>query len=122
MKALLLSIKPEYANKILSGTKKYEFRKRFANVSVIYIYSTSPVMKIVGTVEVIGILSAPPKKLWLQTKTNAGICYDKFASYFEGCETAYAYKLGEVKAFKRAKSLGDYGIATAPQSFVYIDV
>ena len=30
MSTILLSIKPEYAKKIIDGTKKYEFRKRLA--------------------------------------------------------------------------------------------
>ena len=75
MKALLLSIKPEYVEKILQGTKKFEYRKRLAkeDVSVIYIYSTSPSMKVVASVQVIGRLSASPTALWEKTKAAAGI-------------------------------------------------
>ena len=50
MKALLLSIKPEYVEKILQGEKKFEYRKRLAkeDVSYIYVYSTAPSMKVVS--------------------------------------------------------------------------
>ena len=56
MKAILLSIKPEYVDRILAGTKKYEYRKRLArsNSSVLLVYSTSPVMKVVAKVEILG--------------------------------------------------------------------
>lgn len=123
MKALLLSIKPEYVEKILQGTKKFEYRKRLAKeeVSVIYIYSTSPSMKVVASAQVIGRLSASPTSLWKKTKANAGISRSKYREYFHGCKVAYAYELGEVSVFKKEKELFEYGITTPPQSFVYID-
>ena len=34
MKAILLAIKPEYVDKILSGEKKYEYRTRIAKEKV----------------------------------------------------------------------------------------
>lgn len=123
MKALLLSIKPEYVEKILQGTKKFEYRKRLAKeeVSVIYIYSTFPSMKVVASVQVIGRLSASPTSLWEKTKTKAGISRSKYREYFHGCKIAYAYELGEVSIFKKEKELIEYGISTPPQSFVYIN-
>lgn len=124
MKALLLSIKPEYVDKILQGTKKFEYRKRLAkeNVSVIYIYSTFPSMKVVASVQVIGRLSSSPTSLWEKTKSTAGISRAKYRDYFHGCKTAYAYILGEVKIFEQKKDLSDFGIETAPQSFAYIEI
>lgn len=124
MKALLLSIKPEYVEKILKGTKKFEYRKRLAkeDVSVIYIYSTSPTMKVVASVKVIGRLSASPTSLWEKTKVKAGISRSKYRKYFHGCKIAYAYELGEVSVFKEEKELCEYGISTPPQSFVYINL
>ena len=123
MKALLLSIKPEYANRILLGTKKYEYRKRLAKDSFdkIYIYSTSPVMKVVGTVKVLGRLERSPTALWEETKTGAGISRAKYRKYFKNCKSAYAYQLGEVTVFDTPLNLDDFGVSAAPQSFVYIE-
>ena len=48
---VLLSIKPEFVEKIFSGEKLYEYRKAMfknVNVSSVVIYSTMPVGKIVG--------------------------------------------------------------------------
>ena len=47
---LLLSIRPEFVEKIISHEKKYEFRKRIfrKNVDKIFIYSSSPEKKIIG--------------------------------------------------------------------------
>lgn len=124
MKALLLSIKPEYVEKILQGEKKFEYRKRLAkeDVSYIYVYSTAPSMKVVASVHIEGHLSDSPTALWEKTKAAAGISRAKFRDYFRGCETAYAYKLGKVEVFESPKNLSDFGVAVAPQSFVYIKI
>lgn len=123
MKALLLSINPEYVERILQGSKKYEYRKRLAKESVdkIYIYSTFPVMKVVGTVEVLDRLEYSPSALWEKTKASAGISRAKYRKYFQNCKSAFAYKLGEVTVFETPRELSDFGITAAPQSFVYID-
>lgn len=124
MRALLLSIKPEYVAKILQGSKKFEYRKRLAkeDVSVIYIYSTAPSMKVVASVQVLSRLSASPTALWEKTKKEAGISRAKYREYFRGCKTAYAYELGTVSIFEEAKQLLEYGITSAPQSFAYIEI
>lgn len=124
MKALLLSIKPEYVEKILQGEKKFEYRKRLAkeDVSYIYVYSTAPSMKVVASVHIEGHLSDSPTALWEKTKADAGISRAKFRDYFRGCKTAYAYKLGKVEVFESPKNLSDFGVAVAPQSFVYIKI
>ena len=124
MKALLLSIKPEYVEKILQGEKKFEYRKRLAkeDVSYIYVYSTAPSMKVVASVHIEGHLSDSPTAWWEKTKAAAGISRAKFRDYFRGCKTAYAYKLGKVEVFESPKNLSDFGVAVAPQSFVYIKI
>ena len=65
MCTILLSIKPEYSNRILAGTKKFEFRRQVAkrHVDQILIYSTFPEMKVVASVAVLGVLKETPSKL-----------------------------------------------------------
>lgn len=123
MCTILLSIKPEYSERILSGEKKFEFRRKRASRSVnkILIYTSAPKMKVVGEVEVTDILKSTPCDLWKKTFLNAGISRKKFMEYFFQKECAYAYQLGKVTRFKKEKTLADYGIKTPPQSFVYID-
>ena len=50
-KYVLLSIKPEYASAIANGIKKVEFRKRIFSETVerAFVYSSSPVKKIIGS-------------------------------------------------------------------------
>ncbi len=121
--AILLAIKPEFVEKILSGDKKFEFRKFIpkAKVDKIYIYATRPVCRVVAVADVLGVLSECPEQLWILTKNNAGISREFFDSYFAGRGIAYAYQLGNVVRFDVPKALSEFGVRAAPQSFVYVD-
>ena len=121
-KKIIISINPEHVENILNGTKKYEYRKIAAkqDISSIIIYETTPVKRIVAEAEIIDVLMYSPEDLWELTKEGSGISKDFFDEYFEGREVAYAYKLGKIKVYDEPKTLLDYGIKAAPQSFVYI--
>ena len=123
MSKILLSIKPEYVEKILSGEKKFEFRKRLTKVDVesLIIYATAPAMEVVAEVKVEGVLSCTKTKLWEETKSAAGITRAKYREYFNGSKVAYAFKLGEIMKYEPPKKLNDLGVTAPPQSFVYIE-
>ena len=123
MATILLSIKPEYVERIFNGSKKYEFRKHLPQQKVdkIIVYSTDPVQRIVGEVEVLGTLSMIPSPLWEFTKKFAGISRVKYRAYFEGCAIAYAFQLGLTKKYDIPKTLVEMGIKSAPQSFIYLN-
>ena len=80
MRTIILSIKPEYVEKIFNGTKKYEYRKTKCKEKVekIIIYSTLPVMQVVGEAEVEEIVEGAPEKVWKKTKDNSGTTYEFF--------------------------------------------
>jgi predicted transcriptional regulator len=118
-----MSIKPKYAEAILNRTKKFEYRKTRCryNIGTIIIYATHPVMQIVGEVKFKGIIEDTPNNVWKKTKANSGITKDFFDSYYADKSKAFAYVLGKPKKYPRAKSLSDFGITRAPQSFVYVN-
>ena len=122
MSEILLSIKPEYVERILQKKKTYEFRKRLpaCNVDVIHIYCTYPVMKVVAKVRVTEVLKASPTSLWEKTKHCAGISRSNYRQYFRGCKIAYAFSLGELTVFDSPKDINEYGLSAPPQSFVYV--
>ena len=119
---ILISINPEHVQNIIAGTKKYEYRKIAAkqDVSSIIIYETTPIKRIVAEAEIVGVLELPPEDLWKQTKNESGISKVFFDRYFANRTIAYAYKLGKIKVYDTPKTLMDYGIKAAPQSFVYV--
>ena len=81
---VLLSVKPKYAEKIVEGKKKYEFRRAIfkqQNIEKVYIYSSSPVSKIVGAFEIEKILKDSPEKIWTLCQKYAGISKKEFFDY-----------------------------------------
>ncbi len=122
MSQMLLSINPEHVENILLGNKRFEFRKVRCRTDInrIIIYSTSPVMRVVAEAEVLGIIEDNPDSVWDLTFEFAGISKSFFDRYFEGKEKAVAYHLGKITKYSRPKTLSDYGINFAPQSFVYV--
>ena len=120
---ILLSINPQYVNRIIKGDKRFEFRTKIAKKKVdkIVFYSTNPIKKVVGEVEVLSVKSGSPRQLWQITEGYAGISKELFKKYFKHRETAYAYELGKVKVYDEPKDISEYGCNHPPQSFIYLD-
>lgn len=123
MSQLLLSINPEHVENILLGTKQVEFRKTRCrrNVNSIVFYATAPQKMVVAEAEIQEIIEDEIDEVWRQTSDLAGISYSFFRSYYQGRTRAVAYRLRNVKIYERPKSLLDFGVSCAPQSYVYID-
>lgn len=124
MSKILISINPEYVEKILLGQKKYEYRKvkpSRNDIDKLIIYSTAPVKKVVAEAYIEDIIIERPDKLWKLTKDYSGVKKDFFDKYYKGKEYGVAYKLGKVLVYDKPKKLEDIGIGYVPQSFVYID-
>ncbi|WCD79609.1 ASCH domain-containing protein [Pseudomonas sp. TUM22785] len=121
---VLLSIKPEYAEKILQGVKRYEFRKNiFKNrdVRTVVIYATMPVGKVVGEFDFDEVLSGSPSVIWSETREFSGISKSYFNSYFKGRETAHAIKVSVVRRYGTPLALNKFvPSGSAPQSYRYL--
>jgi len=120
---ILLSIHPEFVDKILKGEKKFEFRRVKARQlpDRIIMYSTSPVCKVIGEAEVEKIIVDKPELVWEETKNFSGINKDYYVEYYHDRTTAVAYKLKNVIKYDEPKELKDFEVKVAPQSFVYVD-
>lgn len=119
----MLSIKPGYAQAILDGNKKFEFRrgKIKKNIELILIYASSPLKAFVGFAEVDRIISDSPLKLWKLAGAYGGISRKDFMNYFKGKENGYAIKLKAIHKFRT--SVSPHEIIDGfrpPQSFMYI--
>lgn len=122
---VLLSIRPKYVERIVSGSKKYEFRRtifKSTNVNEIYIYSTSPVQKIIGTITIEEIIKDSPESLWQNCKDHAGIDSEDFFKYFDGRDEGFAIKIEHVRVFDEPVNPKDcWPDFIPPQSFRYIN-
>ena len=119
----ILSVKPEYAMKILSGEKLYEYRKTVFRrpVEKVYIYASSPICMIVGEFRIDDVLEATPNELWASTRTASGVTRSFFFRYFKGKSKAYAIKVKDVIAYPNPVS--PYKVREdfkAPQSYIYV--
>ena len=119
---ILLSINPEHVENIFNGNKKYEYRKIKCKEKVdkIIIYSTNPIMRVVGEAEVEEVLIDNPEIIWKKTYKKSGIDKKFFDQYYEDRDQAVAYKLKNVIQYTKPKKLNEIGISSAPQSFQYI--
>ena len=122
MKALL-SIKPEFAESIFKGVKKYEFRKtifKSPEVNTVIVYATSPVQLIIGEFKIERILSDTPEKLWKETREHSGITEEFFFDYFYSSQVAFAIKIKNAQRYENALCLQKKYNIRPPQSFCYI--
>lgn len=120
---VLLSIRPEYAELIMSGTKKTEFRKvAFARrITHAVVYASSPLKRVLGYFEVAGLDVGSPDRLWSAFRGIAGVPREAFDAYYRNCQFGCAIKVGRVFAFPKPLSLKDAGCPlTPPQSFAYL--
>jgi predicted transcriptional regulator len=121
---LLLSIKPEYTEKIFSGQKKYEFRKQKPKlpINIVYIYESHPSKKIVGWFNIESIFSDSPEVIWEKCKEFGGIKEKKYFTYCNGNKIIHAFKIDEIYKFKNP--INPFEIFPAfkpPQNFSYFN-
>ena len=108
----------------MNGEKKYEFRKRIfkrKNVEQIFVYSTSPVSKIVGIITIKRILEGSTDEIWEKCSLYSGMSKEEYFCYFEGKEKAFAIEIGKLEVF--AEPVDPYTLDSfvPPQSFCYVD-
>ena len=118
-KNVILSIKPEYVAEIKAGRKRFEFRKAIfkEKVEKVYIYSSSPISKVVGEFQPVDILCDNPDRIWEMTRVYSGISEQFYKEYFSGRNVAYAIVIQNLKIYDTPKELPFH----APQSFRYIE-
>lgn len=120
---VLLSIKPQFANLIFSGQKKFEFRRTiFKNedIKIIVVYASSPLQMVIGEFEIDSILNEDIDSLWSKTKNYAGINEDYFYEYFAEKTKGFAIKIKNTKRYDTPLCLkADYNLSP-PQSFLYL--
>ncbi|MDO7868166.1 ASCH domain-containing protein [Nocardioides jiangxiensis] len=119
----LFSIHPRYADAILSGTKKVEFRRQGlpADVTHVVIYATAPVQRVVGAFAIEGIDRVAPTAAWSRYSDVGGIEEDPFFDYYDGAEAAFVIRVRDVTRFDAPVALADIEDGLRPpQSYMYL--
>lgn len=117
---VIISIRHPFADKIYSGEKLFEFRKRRPNIAVgtrCWIYEPLPIGKVTGFFIYRGCYRDEKAKVWEHCQENAGINREAFMQYYDRDFYAYAWQVGTARRCP-AFDLKDAGIDRAPQSYI----
>jgi predicted transcriptional regulator len=124
---LLLSVRPEYAEKIFEGIKTVELRRtrpRLCEGDVVIVYASSPTKALIGAFEVEKVIQKPLKDLWHEVQKKAGISYDDFCCYYEGVSVGCGIFLDKPCSFNEPIKLDrlrqESNNFRPPQSYRYL--
>lgn len=124
----VVSIKPEYATRIMSGEKTVELRRRFPYGTVtgarMYVYASAPIQAVVGFSVIKTVDRISPDEIWKKYSSVSCIKRDDFVAYYAGSEVGYVLVLDEVTNFRKPvplATLKDHLEFSPPQSFAYAD-
>lgn len=123
-KALLLSIRPEHAQRIFEGAKRYELRKVLPSTPFrrVFLYETGG-SGIVGSFDVGKIIRKPIDELWA-TVGDAATSRERFYSYFASVPIGTAIEARNPVKFRNPVTTtelnGDY-LLQPPQSFIILE-
>jgi len=99
MSDVLISIKPKYVDKIISGQKAVEIRTRkvtLQNNARLWIYSTLPKASIQTLAYVKRVDIDDPKSIWKKYWASIGISKKSFYQYVNGSEKISAIVTGRI--------------------------
>jgi predicted transcriptional regulator len=104
---LLLSIQPIHVDRIFTGSKLFELRRRLprAPFDTVYLYQTGN-GGIVGGFDVVAIHESAVDQLW-DTVGAAGTTKDRFDAYFQGSERGFAIEVRNPFRFVQPISLAE---------------
>ena len=116
MRTAIISIKPEFVDKIFSREKHWELRKQKINADHFIVYATAPVKMVVGHFFCDEIIKGTPNHLWFWLR---GFCikHRDFDAYFEGKDYGYAHHIARPQLFPKPLPITHYGLKRPPQSF-----
>jgi predicted transcriptional regulator len=125
---LLLSIRPEYANKIFDRTKTVELRRvrpRLLNEGDrVVVYVSSPQQAVVGSFKVDNIVEKPVTELWEEVEKLAGISHEDYYDYYQGVRLGVGIFLKDIHRFSQPVELhrlrNKLPNLKPPQSFRYL--
>ncbi len=125
--ALLLSVRPKYADLFFSGRKQVELRRvrpRVKEGDLVLLYVSSPTKALMGAFQVKDVLHDTPAKLWRKTGHQTGITRKEFDFYYSDLPYGFAILASQVWKLEQPISLSRlrqrWVRFTAPQSYRYI--
>jgi predicted transcriptional regulator len=127
-RSIIFSIKPKYAEKIISGEKKIELRRVKPNHiyknTYVLIYVSSPVQSIIGSFIVDSVIHETIPELWERSFEISSVSKKEYNKYFAGVTKGVGIFIKNVQQFKKPITLKTLKVKlpdfNMPQSFRYI--
>lgn len=128
--AILMSIRPQYAEKIFNRTKTVELRRikprQIQEDDLIFVYVSSPIKSLVGAFTVSSVMEKSLFTLWKNVKNYAGVSRVEFLNYFHGVEAGVAIFIKDVWLLPKPIHLSimqkEVSGFYPPQSFRYTSI
>jgi predicted transcriptional regulator len=126
-RCVLMSVKPQFAEMIMSGEKDIELRRRnpsFLSGTRILLYSSSPQKALVGWTVVDEVHMLPKEKLWEAYGHRTGLSIGEFFSYFKDVAQACGIELSQPQFLRTPIALEDlreyFPRFRPPQSYQFV--
>lgn len=103
-RALLLSIRPRYADLFFSGRKKAELRRvrpRVKKGDLVLLYVSAPTKALMGAFQVKEVFQGTPTQIWRKAESHVGITKQEFDSYYSGLSCGFAILASQVWKLER---------------------
>jgi predicted transcriptional regulator len=110
LNGILMSIQPCFSDKIMSGEKVIEIRKKFNKKwknHTVAIYSSSPIRKLVGYATIQNINEDSPDIIWSKYSDSLGCTKSMYDDYTKGSEKVFAISLSNINKYHNPLAL-DY--------------
>lgn len=123
-RAVLLSIKPKYADLIIAGSKTVELRRSWPSndIGVMVIYSSAPVQRLTGIALIKEVRECDLESLWeIAQEHGGGVTYEELQTYIDKKKNCYGVLLGRVAPAEVLVDPKDlFPAFTPPQGFLYL--
>lgn len=125
MKAILITIKSEYASMIYAGYKTIVFRENNPKVPIgtpCLIYEPLPIGRVTGYFTFAGSFNFNTLCTEQTLLKKAGMSYSKMRAYYANQLIGVAWQIKKPTPFLNALSLNDFNVSRAHRSYKFIDI
>ena len=105
---IVMSIRPKYARKILSGRKKVEVRRMFSKKwkgSKVSIYASGSERSLVGEALIKDVVFNRPENIWERFSGQIGCTKEEFDKYTASRDMVYAIVLEDAVPYRKSISI-----------------
>lgn len=100
---LLMSMKPKFAERLLTGSKLIEIRKKFSAKwvgSKVTLYASRPLGALLGEATIKTVVCGKPIDIWNKFGSQIGCSWEEFAEYVSSADEISAIQLTDITPYR----------------------